>query len=46
MTPEELRESVRVVLGAEPASLTGMDIDADGRVLVPVWQLKAVRQSS
>ncbi|MBE8523373.1 class I SAM-dependent methyltransferase [Amycolatopsis sp. H6(2020)] len=44
MTPEELRQSVRVVLGEEPAALTGMDTDADGRVLVPVWQLKAVRR--
>ncbi|WP_410588790.1 class I SAM-dependent methyltransferase [Amycolatopsis sp. lyj-23] len=44
MTPEELRHSVRVVLGEEPAALTGMDTDSDGRVLVPVWQLKAVRR--
>ncbi|KDN20013.1 class I SAM-dependent methyltransferase [Amycolatopsis rifamycinica] len=46
MTAEELRQSVRVVLGADAADLTGMDTDADGRVLVPVWQLKAVRQPS
>ncbi|WP_410568470.1 class I SAM-dependent methyltransferase [Amycolatopsis sp. cmx-4-61] len=44
MTPEELQQSVRVVLGAEPPALTGMDTDADGRVLVPVWQLTAVRR--
>jgi len=44
MTAEELRQSVRVVLGEEPASLTGMDTDDDGHVLVPVWQLKAVRR--
>ncbi|MDQ7802224.1 class I SAM-dependent methyltransferase [Amycolatopsis sp. A133] len=25
------------------AAMTGLDTDADGRVLVPVWQLKAVR---
>jgi len=43
MTAEELRQSVRVVLGEEPADLGGLDTDADGRVLVPVWQLKAVR---
>jgi SAM-dependent methyltransferase len=45
MTAEELRQSVRVVLGEEPGGLTGMDTDADGRVLVPVWQLKAVRST-
>ncbi|RSD08435.1 class I SAM-dependent methyltransferase [Amycolatopsis eburnea] len=44
MTPEELRQSVRVVLDADPAGLTSMETDADGRVLVPVWQLKAVRR--
>ncbi|EOD61420.1 class I SAM-dependent methyltransferase [Amycolatopsis vancoresmycina] len=44
MTPEELRQSVRVVLGEEPADLTGLATDADGRVLVPVWQLNAVRR--
>ncbi|MEV7094461.1 class I SAM-dependent methyltransferase [Amycolatopsis sp. NPDC051045] len=43
MTAEELRQSVRVVLDTDPADLTGLDTDADGRVLVPVWQLKAVR---
>ncbi|MEV6444400.1 class I SAM-dependent methyltransferase [Amycolatopsis sp. NPDC051716] len=45
MTAEELRRSVQVVLGEEPGSLTGLDTDADGRVLVPVWQLKAVRST-
>ncbi|WP_103342917.1 class I SAM-dependent methyltransferase [Amycolatopsis sp. CA-126428] len=45
MTAEELRQSVRVVLGEEPGGLTGMDTDADGRVLVPVWRLKAVRST-
>jgi SAM-dependent methyltransferase len=44
MTAEELRQSVRVVLGEEPASLTGMDTDDDGHVLVPVWRLTAVRR--
>ncbi len=44
MTAEELQQSVRVVLGEEPGSLTGMDTDADGRVLVPVWYLTAVRR--
>jgi SAM-dependent methyltransferase len=44
MTPDELRQSVRMMLDADPAGLTGMDTDADGRVLVPVWQLKAVRR--
>jgi SAM-dependent methyltransferase len=44
MTAEELRQSVRAVLDADPADLTGMDTDADGRVLVPVWRLKAVRR--
>jgi SAM-dependent methyltransferase len=44
MNADELRQSVRVVLGAEPASLTGMDTDDDGHVLVPVWRLKAVRR--
>jgi SAM-dependent methyltransferase len=45
MTAEELRQSVRVMLGEGPAGLTGMDTDDDGHVLVPVWRLKAVRQS-
>jgi SAM-dependent methyltransferase len=45
MTAEELRRSVQVVLGEEPGGLAGMDTDADGRVLVPVWQLKAVRST-
>jgi SAM-dependent methyltransferase len=44
MTADELRQSVRVVLGAEPASLTGMDTDDDGHVLVPVWRLTALRR--
>ncbi|WP_410639840.1 class I SAM-dependent methyltransferase [Amycolatopsis sp. lyj-346] len=44
MTAEELRQSVQVVLGKAPASLTGLDTDGDGRVLVPVWQLKATRR--
>ncbi|MGW5743298.1 class I SAM-dependent methyltransferase [Amycolatopsis sp. NPDC003861] len=46
MTPEELRESVRVVLDQDPGRLARLGTDADGRVLVPVWQLKAVRRSS
>lgn len=44
MTPEELRQSVRVVLDSDPSGLGKLDTDADGRVLVPVWQLKAVRR--
>ncbi|WP_103351670.1 class I SAM-dependent methyltransferase [Amycolatopsis sp. CA-128772] len=44
MTPEELRQSVRAVLGDESADLTGLAPDADGRVLVPVWSLTAVRR--
>ncbi|WP_290057021.1 class I SAM-dependent methyltransferase [Amycolatopsis solani] len=44
MTAEELRQSVRVVLDADPEGLTKMETDANGRVLVPVWQLKAVRR--
>jgi SAM-dependent methyltransferase len=44
MTADELRQSVRVMLGEEPAGLTGMDTDDDGHVLVPVWRLKAVRR--
>ncbi|WP_370961147.1 class I SAM-dependent methyltransferase [Amycolatopsis sp. cg9] len=45
MDLEELRQSVRVVLDADPAGLTAMATDADGHVLVPVWQLKAVRSA-
>jgi hypothetical protein len=44
MTPEELRQSVRVVLGEESADLAGLATDTDGRVLVPVWYLTAVRR--
>jgi SAM-dependent methyltransferase len=44
MTAEELRQSVRVILGQEPAELDRLDTDDDGRVLVPVWQLKATRR--
>ncbi|GLY42377.1 transferase [Amycolatopsis sp. NBRC 101858] len=44
MTPDELRQSVRVVLDTDAAGLSAMDTDEDGRVLVPVWQLKAVRR--
>lgn len=44
MTPDELQQSVRVVLNEDPGPLAGLDTDADGRVLVPVWQLKAVRR--
>ena len=44
MTPEELQQSVRVVLNEDPGPLTGLDTDADGHVLVPVWRLKAVRR--
>ena len=45
MTPEELKLSVRTMLNADPAGLDRLDTDADGRVLVPVWQLKAVRSA-
>lgn len=44
MTPDELRQSVRAVLDADPAGLGGLDTDDDGRVLVPVWQLTAARR--
>jgi 2-polyprenyl-3-methyl-5-hydroxy-6-metoxy-1,4-benzoquinol methylase len=44
MTPAELAESVRAVLNEDGSDLTGLDTDADGRVLVPVWRLKAVRR--
>lgn len=44
MTPDELRQSVRTVLEVDPAELAGMGTDPDGRVLVPVWRLKAVRR--
>jgi len=44
MTPEELRQSVRVVLDQDPAELDRLSTDDDGRVLVPVWRLKAVRR--
>ncbi|MEU8636263.1 class I SAM-dependent methyltransferase [Amycolatopsis sp. NPDC048633] len=46
MTTEELKQSVRTMLNADPAGLDRLGTDEDGRVLVPVWQLKAVRQSS
>jgi SAM-dependent methyltransferase len=45
MTPEELAQSVRTVLNEDTTDLARLDTDADGRVLVPVWRLKAVRQS-
>ena len=44
MTPEELAASVRTVLNEDGAGLTALDTDADGRVLVPVWRLTAVRR--
>jgi SAM-dependent methyltransferase len=44
MTPAELAQSVRAVLNEDGSDLTGLDTDADGRVLVPVWRLKAVRR--
>jgi SAM-dependent methyltransferase len=44
MTPEELRQSVRTILDQDPAELARLGTDAEGRVLVPVWQLKAVRR--
>lgn len=43
MTPAELKQSVRQMLNVDPAGLDRLGTDADGRVLVPVWQLKAVR---
>ncbi|MFI5586929.1 class I SAM-dependent methyltransferase [Amycolatopsis sp. NPDC051758] len=45
MTPEELKLSVRTMLNEEPAGLDRLGTDADGHVLVPVWQLKAVRSA-
>ncbi|MEU0794398.1 class I SAM-dependent methyltransferase [Amycolatopsis sp. NPDC005961] len=44
MTAEELKQSIRTMLDAEPAGLDRLDTDDDGRVLVPVWQLTAVRR--
>lgn len=44
MTPEELRQSVRVVLGEDSAGLATLATDTEGRVLVPVWYLAAVRR--
>ncbi|WIY07181.1 class I SAM-dependent methyltransferase [Amycolatopsis mongoliensis] len=44
MTPDELAASVRAILAEDPAGLGALDTDADGRVLVPVWQLKATRR--
>jgi SAM-dependent methyltransferase len=44
MTPDELQQSVRVMLDADPAGLDRLATDADGRVLVPVWQLRATRR--
>ena len=44
MTTEELIRSVREVLDEDAAGLAELDTDADGRVLVPVWRLKAVRR--
>jgi SAM-dependent methyltransferase len=45
-TTEELRASVRAVIdpNADTSALTTLDTDAEGRVLVPVWQLKAARR--
>ncbi|MEV7044833.1 class I SAM-dependent methyltransferase [Amycolatopsis sp. NPDC051061] len=44
MTTEELKLSVRTMLNADPAGLDRLGTDADGRVLVPVWRLKAMRR--
>ncbi|VVJ16906.1 SAM-dependent methyltransferase [Amycolatopsis camponoti] len=44
MTAEELKQSIRTILDADPAGLDRLDTDDDGRVLVPVWQLTAVRR--
>ncbi|WP_284741216.1 class I SAM-dependent methyltransferase [Amycolatopsis sp. RTGN1] len=44
MNPDELRQSIRTMLDADPAGLAAMDTDEDGHVLVPVWRLKAVRR--
>ncbi|MEA5364929.1 class I SAM-dependent methyltransferase [Amycolatopsis sp., V23-08] len=45
---EELQASVRAILDpeADTSALATLDTDADGRVLVPVWQLKAVRSAA
>lgn len=45
MTPEELAASVRTILAEDPAGLGALDTDDDGRVLVPVWRLRAVRSA-
>jgi SAM-dependent methyltransferase len=46
-TSEELVASVRAIIDAEAdtSGLAALDTDADGHVLVPVWQLKAVRSA-
>ncbi len=45
-TKEELTESVRTILAADvdTAGFATLGTDDDGRVLVPVWRLKAVRR--
>jgi SAM-dependent methyltransferase len=47
-TREELEESARQLLApdADTSGFARLGTDADGRVLVPVWRLKAIRQSS
>ncbi len=45
-TKEELTESVRTILAADvdASGFATLGTDDDGRVLVPVWRLKAVRR--
>jgi SAM-dependent methyltransferase len=45
---EELQKSVQGIQGEEfdTSSLADLPTDPDGRVLLPIWQLKAVRQAT
>jgi len=44
----DLQQSFRGIQGEEydTSTLAGLATDAQGRVLVPIWQLKAVRQAT
>lgn len=45
-TADELQASIRAILAddLDTSGLAGLETDGDGRVLVPVWQLKALRR--
>jgi SAM-dependent methyltransferase len=47
-THEEMRSSLQGIQGEEldTSALAGLATDADGRVLLPIWQLKAVRRAA